>query len=90
MLLAYASKQLAKHNVLVKNLHAMDTLGAITLLCSDKTGTLTMNVMTVVEVWRYGKENENQCSNNLSVRSDDLMLCMTLCNRYTFQFRILR
>lgn len=45
MLLSYASRELSKHNVLVKNLHGMDTLGAITLLASDKTGTLTMNVM---------------------------------------------
>lgn len=45
MLLAFAARELAKYNVLVKNLHAVDTLGAITLLCSDKTGTLTMNRM---------------------------------------------
>jgi sodium/potassium-transporting ATPase subunit alpha len=45
MLLAFAAQELSKHNVLVKNLHAVDTLGAITLLCSDKTGTLTMNRM---------------------------------------------
>jgi sodium/potassium-transporting ATPase subunit alpha len=49
MLLAYASKKLSHYNVLVKNLHGMDTLGAITLLASDKTGTLTMNVMVSLE-----------------------------------------
>jgi sodium/potassium-transporting ATPase subunit alpha len=45
MLLAYASKKLSLYNVLVKNLHGMHTLGTITLLASDKTGTLTMNIM---------------------------------------------
>lgn len=37
--------------VLVKDLHAVDTLGTITLLASDKTGTMTQNRMTVVRAW---------------------------------------
>ncbi|KAG5186318.1 hypothetical protein JKP88DRAFT_256400 [Tribonema minus] len=90
MLLAYASKQLSKHNVLVKNLHAMDTLGAITLLCSDKTGTLTMNVMTVVETWRFGRNNTDTDSvepleaASADVHQDKLRLCMVLCNSAHF------
>eukprot|EP00611_Tribonema_gayanum_P023544 TRINITY_DN4971_c0_g2_i1.p1 TRINITY_DN4971_c0_g2~~TRINITY_DN4971_c0_g2_i1.p1 ORF type:complete len:226 (+),score=70.28 TRINITY_DN4971_c0_g2_i1:338-1015(+) len=87
MVLAYASRQLSKHNVLVKNLHAMDTLGAITLLCSDKTGTLTMNVMTVVEAWRFGRKLQVEVGADaapalVDPRQDRLTLCMALCNRY--------
>ncbi|KAG5184236.1 hypothetical protein JKP88DRAFT_208389 [Tribonema minus] len=86
MLLAYASKQLAKHNVLVKNLHAMDTLGAITLLCSDKTGTLTMNIMTVVETWRFGRNTDAAPLEPATpdVSKDMLRLCMVLCNSAHF------
>mmetsp|Transcript_7445 Transcript_7445/g.11126 ORF Transcript_7445/g.11126 Transcript_7445/m.11126 type:complete len:1130 (+) Transcript_7445:49-3438(+) len=89
MLLAYASQQLAKHNVLVKNLHAMDTLGAITLLCSDKTGTLTMNLMTVVEIWRHGRTKIDRGAleadtTDPNVRKNYLKMCMSLCNSANF------
>lgn len=50
-LLTVAAKRMAGKNVLVKNLQGVETLGAITLLATDKTGTLTMNRMELVEVW---------------------------------------
>lgn len=51
VLLTIAAKKLAKQNVLVKDLHGVETLGAITMLATDKTGTLTQNKMTVVGCW---------------------------------------
>ncbi len=51
LVLTFAAKKLAKRNVLVKDLEGLDTLGAITLLASDKTGTMTQNRMTVVNFW---------------------------------------
>lgn len=50
-MLTIAAKRMAQKNVLVKNLHAVETLGSITLLATDKTGTLTQNKMTVVGLW---------------------------------------
>lgn len=55
MLLTFAAMRLKDVNVLVKDLTAVDTLGTITLLASDKTGTLTVNRMTVVDVWINGE-----------------------------------
>ncbi|KXN70598.1 hypothetical protein CONCODRAFT_170603 [Conidiobolus coronatus NRRL 28638] len=51
MLLTLAAKRMATQNVLVKDLQGVETLGAITLLATDKTGTLTRNQMTVTKVW---------------------------------------
>eukprot|EP00835_Amoeboradix_gromovi_P000649 NODE_24_length_36516_cov_0.652470.p2 type:complete len:1090 gc:universal NODE_24_length_36516_cov_0.652470:14638-17907(+) len=58
LVLTFASKQLAKRNVLVKDLEGLDTLGAITLLASDKTGTMTQNRMTVVNCWKPTKGHD--------------------------------
>jgi sodium/potassium-transporting ATPase subunit alpha len=51
MLLSIAARRMAAKNVLVKDLQGVETLGALTLLATDKTGTLTKNQMTVTYLW---------------------------------------
>ena len=69
IVLALGVQRMVRHNAIVKKLPAVETLGCAGVICSDKTGTLTQNRMTVQRVWTAGDKH----------RREALTIC-ALCN----------
>lgn len=70
--LALAARRMAGRHAVVRNLSAVETLGSVTVLATDKTGTLTRGSMTVTDIWHPG-----------SVGAEQLMQALALCNDAT-------
>lgn len=62
--LALNMRRMLSTNNLVRKMHASETMGAITVICTDKTGTLTQNRMQIYEANFYGLKNGNELSDN--------------------------
>lgn len=67
--LAYSMRRMLKTNNLVRRMHACETMGAATVICTDKTGTLTQNQMRVVEMKEFSVEALNFIPLNIAVNS---------------------
>ncbi|HIV85720.1 MAG TPA: cation-translocating P-type ATPase [Candidatus Monoglobus merdigallinarum] len=77
--LAIGTQKMAKHNAVIRDLKAVEGLGCVSVICSDKTGTLTQNKMTVREFYADGKHSYASVND-----SNSLLLPMILCNDAAF------
>ncbi len=67
--LAYSMRRMLKTNNLVRKLHACETMGAITVICTDKTGTLTQNQMQVYKTNFFGHPSDDVLYEGIAVNS---------------------
>lgn len=83
IVLSFGTDQMAKEHAIIRNLQAVEGLGSVSVICSDKTGTLTQNRMTVQKLYAFGEDIDAAEADFRNPLQEPLLRAALLCSDAT-------